>query len=142
MTNTNESIIWPTAGIIILNDQMETVLVETPRGNFSFPKGGREKGETIEECAFRELYEETGIKRHQITIIKDVEYDEYSPKNKPAVKYYIATLNDYKNHVFKFDPEELVSCGWYKIDDIINGTLSIKPARKVILAKIKSTLTK
>lgn len=141
MSQSTTSVVnWPTAGVIILNDQMETVLVETPRGNFSFPKGGRNKGESIENCAYRELYEETGIKADQITFFKDAVYDEYSIKGKPAVKYFVAMLNDYKNHVFKFDPEELVSCSWYKIDTIINGSMSIKPTRKIILAQIRDEL--
>ena len=47
--------------VVFSTDCTQTVLVETPRGNLSFPKGKREKGETDMVAALRELEEETGL---------------------------------------------------------------------------------
>ena len=41
---------------------VEVLLVHRPRyGDWTFPKGKRERGETDEECAVREVREETGL---------------------------------------------------------------------------------
>ncbi len=41
---------------------VEILLVHRPRyGDWTFPKGKRERGETDEECALREVHEETGL---------------------------------------------------------------------------------
>ena len=43
-------------------DGVEVLLVHRPRyGDWTFPKGKRERGETDEECAVREVREETGL---------------------------------------------------------------------------------
>lgn len=49
------------AGGIILNSKNQIVLVNHSKGNWNFPKGHVEKGETLEEAAKREIAEETGI---------------------------------------------------------------------------------
>jgi len=36
---------------------------------WSIPKGLRDEGETIEEAAFRELYEETGLKKEELNLM-------------------------------------------------------------------------
>ncbi len=43
-------------------DGIELLVVHRPRyDDWTFPKGKREPGETDEECAFREVEEETGL---------------------------------------------------------------------------------
>lgn len=52
------------AGGIILrkkNDAWQLFVIKDMSGNWTFPKGKIEKGETIEEASRREIYEETGI---------------------------------------------------------------------------------
>jgi 8-oxo-dGTP pyrophosphatase MutT (NUDIX family) len=49
------------AGGIILNSKNQIVLVYHGKGNWNFPKGHVEKGETLKETAKREIAEETGI---------------------------------------------------------------------------------
>jgi 8-oxo-dGTP diphosphatase len=42
---------------------LEVLVVHRPRyGDWTFPKGKREPGETDEECAIREVEEETGLR--------------------------------------------------------------------------------
>ena len=44
-------------------DGLEVLVVHRPRyDDWSFPKGKREPGETDEECAIREVREETGLR--------------------------------------------------------------------------------
>lgn len=48
-------------GIIKCSTTGKYLLVKGFTGKWSFPKGHREKNETPQECAKREIYEETGI---------------------------------------------------------------------------------
>ena len=58
-------------GIIVL-DGSKTILVRTPRGNYSYPKGKKEKDETNMETAFRELEEETGLLSTDVELYPDI----------------------------------------------------------------------
>jgi len=60
--NSEPSKVVLAAGGIITNSQGEFLLVHRPRyGDWSFPKGKLDKGETLEQCALREVFEETGF---------------------------------------------------------------------------------
>lgn len=48
----------------ILNGQLEYLLLHYLAGHWDFPKGKMEPGETYQETALRELYEEAGISAH------------------------------------------------------------------------------
>jgi 8-oxo-dGTP pyrophosphatase MutT (NUDIX family) len=51
------------AGGIVLNDRGEVLLVHRDRyDDWSFPKGKAEPGESDEDCAVREVEEETGLR--------------------------------------------------------------------------------
>lgn len=50
------------AGLIIYSKNTGKILLIQSNGNlWGFPKGSIEEGETVEECAIRETYEETGL---------------------------------------------------------------------------------
>lgn len=49
------------AGGVVLNSSNEVVLVQQEAGNWSFPKGHLEAGETEEQASLREIQEEAGI---------------------------------------------------------------------------------
>ncbi len=48
------------AGGVVLNDQNQALMIHR-NGRYDLPKGHWEEGETIEECAIREVMEETGV---------------------------------------------------------------------------------
>ncbi len=54
----------PRAGVIVrdVNGRILVIKDAHSRGKIGFPKGAVEKGETHEMCAFRELFEEVGVK--------------------------------------------------------------------------------
>jgi ADP-ribose pyrophosphatase YjhB (NUDIX family) len=43
------------------NNEIEVLLIRTPRGVWSLPKGKQRRGEAILSCALREVREETGF---------------------------------------------------------------------------------
>ncbi len=72
--------------------QLEVLVVHRPRYNdWSLPKGKREVNETDEDCALRELVEETG----QVVELQDelspVEYIDHKGRPK-IVRYWLMTV--------------------------------------------------
>lgn len=50
------------SGGILLNENNRVLLVQSRASKWGFPKGSVEPGETFEECAEREIFEETSYK--------------------------------------------------------------------------------
>ena len=142
------------AGIIVFLGN-KTILVATSYGNHSFPKGKRHKNETHLECAWRELQEETGLSKDNITLIgdqfdKDNNFylDERAAKGNLSVRYYVGILTTEINEFtlspeeqvklgalipsFTFDSKELEKVGWFTIDEAL-AIEKFKPERKEIL---------
>ena len=118
------------AGIIIFNND-ETVLVNTKFGNYSFPKGKKNKGENLIDVAWRELEEETGLRKDQVNLIDDYFIDELSNRGNPSVRYFVGITNE-KINKFIFDTEELENVGWYTIEKALE-IAKFKNIRKQIL---------
>ena len=57
------------AGCILINNGKVALVYRPKIGDYSFPKGHIENGETLEECAIRETEEETG--RKPILLVKE-----------------------------------------------------------------------
>jgi len=76
--------------------QIQYVIVREVSGFCSFPKGHVEAGETEEQTAIREIYEETGLTPTLISGFREVE--EYIPAEMPDVKrqvvYFLAKFED------------------------------------------------
>lgn len=72
------------AGGLVFNEQEELLMIFR-RGYWDLPKGKLDKGETIEQCAVREVEEETGIRN--ITVIRFISitlheyFDTYLDEN-------------------------------------------------------------
>jgi 8-oxo-dGTP pyrophosphatase MutT (NUDIX family) len=67
------------AGGLVTNDKNE-LLIMFRRGRWDLPKGKLDEGETIEECALREVREETGIENLELGNLVGVTYHEYFEK--------------------------------------------------------------
>ncbi len=80
------------AGGLVLNNN-EKVLMIFRRGKWDLPKGKLDKGETLEQCALREVGEETGI--------KDIKSEE-----KLTTTYH--TYTEFGKHILK-------ESHWYKM---------------------------
>ncbi|RLJ70754.1 8-oxo-dGTP diphosphatase [Hydrogenivirga caldilitoris] len=61
------------AGGVLFKDG-SVLLIKTPSGVWSFPKGNVEKGEKPEEAAVREVIEETGVKGKVVDYIGEISY--------------------------------------------------------------------
>lgn len=83
------------AGGVVLNKQRETLFIYR-YGKWDLPKGKREKGETPEECAIREVSEECGIKDHFIVKSLPPTFHTYHDKKKLFIKKTFWYLMNYQ----------------------------------------------
>lgn len=63
-------------GGLVQNENKEVLLIFR-RGFWDLPKGKLDKGETMEECAVREVQEETGLKTIKLKKLLTVTYHSY-----------------------------------------------------------------
>ena len=98
-------------GVIIFAEDKDSfrylLLQHQNGGHYGFPKGHAKEGETPEQSAFRELKEETGLKRKDLRIIDGVTFeDNYSYEEDgetvyKSVYYYLATTKETYDQVIK-----------------------------------------
>ena len=71
-------LIMPGAGVFVINDKGEILLEKrADNGLWDFPAGAMELGESFEECARREVLEETGIKCGELEFFGTVSGKDY-----------------------------------------------------------------
>ncbi|MCW3079188.1 NUDIX domain-containing protein [Segetibacter sp.] len=75
-----------TAGGGIVSNERSEVLFQLRRGKWDLPKGKLEDGEKIEDCAVREVEEETGLKNIQLGELVGVTTHYYQEKGKEIEK--------------------------------------------------------
>jgi 8-oxo-dGTP pyrophosphatase MutT (NUDIX family) len=96
----NNNIIRKKAGVIIHNPTLNKILIIQSRGNlWGFPKGSFNQGESFENCALRELKEETGITLHNSII----ENSEYHNVNDNVRYYFVKSDIDYEDVNLQYD---------------------------------------
>ncbi len=107
---------------------------------YQMPQGGIDKGETVIEAAFRELWEETGLQSHQVELIKEstawYQYDFFEP-----LQYQDGLYHGQKQKwvLFRFEgndldfnlktnPDEIefVRFFWAQIDEIVDMVVPFK----------------
>lgn len=70
-------------------DSFEVLLVHRPRyDDWSLPKGKRESGEADEDCALREVFEETGLAVTLGEELPEVRYRDHRDRPK-VVRYWV-----------------------------------------------------
>jgi len=70
----------------------EVVVVHRPRyDDWTLPKGKLDPGETLEECALREVAEETGLRCRLGALVGDVTYVDHKDRTK-LVRYWEMTV--------------------------------------------------
>jgi 8-oxo-dGTP pyrophosphatase MutT (NUDIX family)/phosphohistidine phosphatase SixA len=95
--------------------EIEVALVHRPRyGDWSLPKGKIDENETALACAYREVFEETGIKARFTRQLGSVEYEDNGAQKR--VKYWVAQALGASDFVAN---EEVDQLRWLKPSDSI-----------------------
>ncbi|MEO8110157.1 MAG: NUDIX domain-containing protein [Ginsengibacter sp.] len=74
-----------TGGGLLRNKEGETLLIFR-RGKWDLPKGKLDRGETLEDCALREVQEETGIQKLDLVSKICITYHTYTEFGKHILK--------------------------------------------------------
>lgn len=107
------------AGGIVKNEQGE-ILFQFRRGKWDLPKGKLDEGETIEECAVREVEEETGLKNIQLGELVDKTTHFYKEKGKEIEKetYWYAMKVQGEQQLVPQIEEDILELRWVKEIDL------------------------
>ncbi|NGX49422.1 MAG: hypothetical protein K940chlam5_01020 [Candidatus Anoxychlamydiales bacterium] len=134
--------------VILLNDKDELLLMcaDDPKttsadgkylGKFWFTVGGQiELNETIEETAYREIYEETSIKKDEIDLGPIVWFGEFDlilngVLTRLKQRFIVAKtkqINAYLKNPTPWEKKVVKELTWFSIDEIKNSKEIIYPA--------------
>lgn len=116
------------AVMVLVRRGNELLLARSPHfkpGVFSALAGFVEAGETLEQCAVREVREEVGVE------IANLRYFHSQPWPFPD-SLMLAFFADYAGGDITPDPSEIEAAGWYSIDDLPVLPDPVSIARRLI----------
>ena len=107
------------AGGIVVNPKQEILWIFR-RGFWDLPKGKLDPGETIPQCALREVQEETGINDIQLNELITTTYHDYFDKylNTQVTKethWYKMSIQDLQNGIPQTE-EDIEKMEWVSLD--------------------------
>ena len=122
------------AGGIVQNDNKEILFIFR-RGKWDLPKGKVEKGEKLEDCALREVMEETGIKGLHLKKKTGETYHAYDEFGKHFLKtsHWFYMTCPAKQQLTPQREEDITDIKWVK-------TMNIKDPLKNTYSTIKDIL--
>ncbi|MBS1669161.1 MAG: NUDIX domain-containing protein [Bacteroidetes bacterium] len=126
-------------GGLVLNEKKEILFIFR-RGKWDLPKGKLDQGETIEQCAIREVQEETGLKNIALKKKLLTTYHTYEDSGRHILKetyWYEMAVNSDQTLVPQTieDIHEVKWVGENKLSEVLGNTF---PSIKDVLAKYES----
>lgn len=107
------------AGGIIVRGEEVALIKHTYKKGFAIPKGHLEENETLEECALREVIEETGLNVEIVGLLGNLLLEDYYCNELGDISIYlIKYVDDYTNKLLKIDNESSVL--WFNYNDVLN----------------------
>jgi 8-oxo-dGTP pyrophosphatase MutT (NUDIX family) len=110
------------AGGGIVQNEEGKILFQYRRGKWDLPKGKLDDGETIEECAIREVEEETGLKNVQLNKLIGVTTHNYIEKGEAIEKethWFAMKVSGEQQLVPQLD-EDILELRWVAKNELNN----------------------
>lgn len=114
-------VILPGSVVIIVNEQNEILLQERLNGNWGLPGGLMDLGESFEEVAKREVFEETGLAVGNLRLLNVYSGSKYYLKVSNGDELYSATAVYYTKDVsgdLKIDYNESKDMKYFTVDNL------------------------
>ncbi len=130
------------AGGLVFNKKDEILAIKR-LGKWDLPKGKLKKGESIEECAMREVEEETGASGLTIRYHLTETYHTYYRGSRWHLKktyWYVMDCRKHKNLVPQLE-EKIAEAKWFKFNKLNPQKLNTYPAIKWILKEYSEIKT-
>jgi 8-oxo-dGTP pyrophosphatase MutT (NUDIX family) len=107
------------AGGLVLNEKKEILLIFR-RGKWDMPKGKLDKDEKLEDCAIREVKEETGLKKVKLVSPLTITYHTYHEGTRFILKeshWYNMKVND-EQILTPQTEEDILEIRWVDVSDL------------------------
>ncbi|MDX8047183.1 NUDIX hydrolase [Gracilibacillus sp. S3-1-1] len=117
----NKPIILPGSVVIMINEQDEILLQERHDGKWGLPGGLMDLGESFEEVAKREIFEETGLVVENLTLLNVFSGSNYYLKVQNGDELYSVTAVYYTKDVcgdLKIDYSESKDMRYFAVDNL------------------------
>lgn len=104
----------------IVRDELDRILFIFRRGKWDLPKGKLDEGETILECAKREVEEECGILVSTVTGFACTTYHLYEERGQKILKetfWYFMNASNQQQLLPQLE-EDITSIEWMAVDDL------------------------
>jgi len=122
------------AGGLIMNDSNEILMIFR-RGKWDLPKGKLDKGEKLEECAVREVREETGLQKIQLQSPLLITYHTYHEGTKFILKesHWYTMLATGNEQLVPQTEEDIHEIKWAKQNEISKYLQNTFPSIRDVL---------
>ncbi|MBM3444184.1 MAG: NUDIX domain-containing protein [Bacteroidetes bacterium] len=125
------------AGGIVFNPEGELLMIFR-RGHWDLPKGKRDPGESLEQCALREVKEETGLTTLSLSHFFATTYHSYWIDNTHVLKpshWYV--MHHQGNEAFQPQYEEdITEIGWFSKQQLAEQSTSAFGTIQEILQRL------
>jgi 8-oxo-dGTP pyrophosphatase MutT (NUDIX family) len=122
------------AGGLVTNEKGELLLIFR-RGKWDLPKGKLDEGESLEQCALREVKEETGLKNVEINSALTITYHTYDEFGKHILKdsHWYRMKASGKQELKPQTEEDIEEIIWVKEKDLKKYIATAFPSIKNVL---------
>ena len=130
------------AGVLLINGKGEVLLQKRrDNGTWDIPAGSMELGESFEQCARREVLEESGLVCGELELLMtrsgSETYYEYPNGDKVYVAGMMFVCRDFSGEM-KVQEEEVTEQAFFALDDLPKNIL---PSKNVIFDKLRDYLS-